>query len=344
MKRTCAALSLVAFACFHAWAATDASEPTKSIEWFARAADMMNLRMPGAAPFHMAVKFHAYPGDQMLGVKEKSDILTGDGVYDEIWLGLHQWRREITLGSYHAVEVEGNGVRKFQTSSDYEPSRVLMLLTQLNDPVPRALSSREFRFGNGWKIDHVTTGDLNLVRLSKSIGSERADYTDSFYFYPQGILAMTNYSGMVTSRASYIDFEGKLVPRSLAIQASAGQRNLVTADIMIAPAGKTDPSLFDLPGGPAEPGMTLRPLEPNQVRMPDLSGIYSWQSIGLGPLGIYALSGVLDRRGFFREIEILLAPNPQDANIVMQLFRADHKKPATLDGSPCEVVYRWAIM
>lgn len=343
MNRNWAVLALV-IACIRPCAGSDTPEPANSIEWFARAANRMNLRMPGATPFHMTVRFHAYPGDQMLGPKEKSDLITGDGTYEEIWLDPHQWRREITLASYHATEVEGHGVRKFQASSDYEPSRVLMLLTQLNDPVPRALASREFHSGSGWKIDHVTTGDLNLVRLSKTTGSEHADYTDSFYFYPQGILALTNYTGMIATRASYVEFGGKAVPRSLAIQAAGGQRNLLTADIRIEPPGEIDPSQFDLPGGPAEPGMTLRPLEFNQVKAPDLSGHYSWQSSTLGPHPVYSLVGVLDRHGYFRELEILLAPNPQDAGIFMQQVRADHKKPATLDGSPCEVVMRWIMM
>ena len=50
----------------------------------------------------------------MLGAKQKSDFITGEGAYEETWLGVHQWRREVTLGEYHAVEVEGNGLRKMQ--------------------------------------------------------------------------------------------------------------------------------------------------------------------------------------------------------------------------------------
>jgi hypothetical protein len=46
----------------------------------------MNLRMPGCTPFHMRVTFHALPGIELLGPKERSSILTGDGIYEETWL------------------------------------------------------------------------------------------------------------------------------------------------------------------------------------------------------------------------------------------------------------------
>lgn len=317
-------------------------EPKNSMEWFQRASDQMTLRMSGSAPFHMKVTFHAFPGQEMLGAKEKSDFVTGDGVYEETWLDVHQWRREVTLADYHAIEVEGNGVRKMQASSDYEPSRVLKLLEMLQSPISRTLTSREFHAGTGWKIDHVSAGNLALVRLSKSAGSQRADYTDSFYFMPHGLLAMANSAGLVTSWADYVAFGGKAFPKSLAIK--AGDRDLLTANISIEPAGQPDPSIFDLPGGAAEPGMTLRLLHENEVRLPDHSGTYSWISGSMGPAPVYSLEGVLDRHGRFREFEVILAPNPKDVEIFMNMVRNDHFQPAKIDGSPCEFAMRWRTM
>lgn len=319
-----------------------APEPNSSMEWFQRASDETSLRMPGSAPFHIKVTFHAFAGEEMLGAKQKSDFITGEGAYEETWLGVHLWRREVTLGEYHGVEVEGNGLRKMQASSDYEPSRVLMLMESLQNPISRNLTSREFHGGKGWKIDHVSAGDLALVRLSKSMGSQRADYTDSYYFLPRGLLALINDAGLVTSWADYVAFAGKAVARSLAIK--AGDRDLLTANISIESPGQTDPAVFDLPGGAAEPGMTLRPLLYNDVRLPDLSGSYSWMSRNSGPGPVYSLSGVMDRHGRNRELEVILAPSAKDAEIFINLLRGDHHKPATIDGSPCEFVMQWRMM
>lgn len=312
------------------------------MEWFQRASDQMTLRVPGSAPFHMKVTFHAFPGQEMLGAKQKSDFVSGDGVYEETWLDLHRWRREVTLGDYHAIEVDGNGLRKMQASSDYEPSRVLKLFEMLQNPIARNLTSKEFRGGTGWKIDHVSAGDLALVRLSKSRGSQRVDYTYSFYFTPHGLLAMANEAGLLTSWADYVAFDGKVFPRSLAVK--AGDRDLLTANISIEPAGQPDPAIFDLPGGAAEPGMTLRLLHGNEIRLPDHSGTYSWISSSMGPTAVYSLEGVLDRHGRFQELEVILAPNPKDVEIFMNMVRNDHFQPAKIDGSACEFVMQWRAM
>jgi len=74
------------------------SEPKNSIEWFQLAKEQMDLRMPGSASFRMKVTFHAFPGVEFLNLKEKPQIVNGDGLYEETWLSPHEWRREVTLG------------------------------------------------------------------------------------------------------------------------------------------------------------------------------------------------------------------------------------------------------
>ena len=103
----------------------------------------------------------------MLAPGEKSQFITGDGSYDEIWLAPDTWRREVTLADYHAVEVQSNGVRKMQASSDYEPSRVLMLLRHLIEPIQSNLAEKGSNMAQNWPIDHVTAGSAQLVRLSQ---------------------------------------------------------------------------------------------------------------------------------------------------------------------------------
>jgi hypothetical protein len=41
---------------------TPAKEPAAAADWLKHANTLMDVRAPGAAPFHLKVTFHAYPG------------------------------------------------------------------------------------------------------------------------------------------------------------------------------------------------------------------------------------------------------------------------------------------
>ncbi len=327
-------------------AQTDDRQPKNPTEWFKRAYDAMDLRLPGAKPFHLKVTYHASPGLEFRGIGEKNEILSGDGTYEESWISVDQWRREVTLAGYHAIEVKSEaGGRKMQTSSEYEPSRILMLLDALYYPIQRNLVSKEFRDrgGSGWKLDHVMFGGKSLVRISKSIGDETADYTDAFVFQPHGLLNMRNFDGLSTIWTDYVPFAGNLVPRNLTIM--AGDRELLKAAVTIEPLAHSDPDDFNLHVDQAEPGNTLRPLQFFEVRLPDLSDSFSWSSFGTARgKPVFSLRGVLDRRGRYRELEVIYAPSTEQAEVIMTHFRTLHHKPATIDGVPCEFVMAWAFM
>lgn len=321
----------------------NSTQPKDPAAWFARASERMSLRMPGAAPFHLHAEFQANAGQEFLAQNQTPWVMTGTGSYDEVWLDPHKWRREVTFGSYHALEIEADGVRKMQASSDYVPSRVVMLLEALINPVPRFFTSKEFRGGAGWKVDQVNSGSLSLVRLSKSMGSQRTDYTDSFYFLPSsGSLAMSNFQGLTSIWSNDAVFDGKMVPKEFLVR--AGDKDLLTSRLSIEAAAQLDPDRFSLDGPAAEPGMTLRPLHATEVRMSDLSGTFGYISNQLGPAPVFSMIGTLDRQGRFRELEILLAPNPKNAATIMNHFREEHAKPATIDGSPCQVRMFWRLM
>jgi len=315
-------------------------EPKTSMEWFTRASDRMNLRLPGSPAFHMTVKFHAFPGK----LAEKSEFKIGGGVYEETWLSLHEWRREVTLADFHAVEKDSGGVRKMQASGDYEPSRVLMLMDALLTPIPRNFMSREFRDegASGWKIDHVSSGALTLVRISKSHGNERGDSSTTFFFLPRGFLAIRNDAGLTTRWENDTPFGNAVVPQHLSIK--AGDRDLLIADVAIEGARKVDPATFDLPGGPAEPGMTLRPFNAFEVKRPDLSEHFEWRSSNTGTVPVFSFRGVLDRHGRYRELEEILAPNENDAWMTLDHFRQAKHSPAEIDGSPCQLAMIWVSM
>jgi len=328
------------------------TEPKTSIEWFQRAQEQMDLRMPGSTPFHMKVTFHAFPGIEFLNFKEKSQIVNGDGVYEETWLSPREWRREVTLADYHAVEEDSGGVRKMQASSDYEPSRVLMLLNALLNSVPRNFASKEFRMegASGWKIGHMTLGSLSLVSVSKSTGSEHADYADSFYFLPQGLLVMRNENGVTSSWENDVAFAGRAIPRHLAIK--AGERKLLSANIDISAAGAVNAANFDLPVGSAEPGMTLRPLQKYELRFPDnLADSYAWTRQGRdSPVLLGIIWGILDRHGKYRELELITMANntsdaaQEDLRTLMTHMREEHRRSPEIDGSPAEFVTKMRSM
>jgi len=71
-------------------------------------------------------RIHAFQDNELVKPKEQSHVITSDGLYEEIWLAPNQWRREVSLGYYHATEVASQRGRKFQAFPDCELSRVLM--------------------------------------------------------------------------------------------------------------------------------------------------------------------------------------------------------------------------
>jgi hypothetical protein len=292
----------------------------------------------------MKVTFHAFPGEELLGLGEKSKMITGDGVYEETWLAPHEWRREVTLGSYHAMESDSGGARKMQASSDYEPSRVLMLLNAVLEPIPRNFSSREYRHegASGWHVDHLANQSISLVRISRSFGDDKGQTNDVYYFSPRGLLALRNIIGLTTSWEKDTQFEGKLVPTHIVIKAV--DRPLLTADVSVEPASRVDPATFDLPGTAADPGTTLRPLQGFEVKS-DISFAAQWQSQSqTGIAHAFSFWTVVDRNGKYKEAEIIQQPKEGDISSLLELLKSNRNRPPTIDGKPCELGYGWGFL
>jgi hypothetical protein len=316
---------------FFAAAQPDDKDPKNATEWFQRADDQMNLRRPGSAAFRMKVVFHALPG-LVLDKQPSSQIISGDGVYEETWVAPKRWRREVTLGSYHATEVQSETARKLQASSDYEPSRVLMLLEALLHPIPRNLSSPSLSDKQSkWKLENGAVRDVSFVKISRTSGP--SDLQHAYLFLPKGVLVESVEGGIVTRWQSQIVFAGKVVPRHFGVQ--GGTRDLLTADVTVETAGTVDPAAFELPGEPAEPGMTLHPMHSYDANISLPNRTYSISG------GLCCFSGIvrqiLDRHGAAREVEVIDSPNPDAAEPLLRLFRDDRFHPAKIDNSPCEI-------
>jgi hypothetical protein len=322
---------LFAILTFPAAAQPADKQPKDATEWFQRAADQMNLRAFGSTPFHIKVVFHPLPGI-VLSKKESDQIISGDGTYEETWVAPHKWRREVTLGSYHAVEVESEAGRKMRATSDYEPSRALMLLEALLYPIPGDLSSPSLAEKHlHWEIESGAVGNLSYAKISRTSD----DGTHAYLFLPNGELVQSIERGIVTDWQGQVVFAGRLVPQHIRVQ--GGTRDLVTADVTVEPAGAVDAAVFQLPGQPAEPGMTLRPLHKYEYHFSIGVMTHSYASVGEEHFrGI--TREILDRHGMTKEVEILYSPNPEAATDDLLWIRSWKLDPATIDKNPCEIV------
>lgn len=335
--------SCLLFACLivPAAAQSGAADPKDAIGWFQRASEQMDLRAPGATPFHMKVAFNALPGFELLGKKKTPQIMAGEGIYEETWISLHQWRREVTLGDYHAVEVASNKMRKMQASSDYEPSRVLMLLDALLSPVTRDFTSRSLNKNDhfNWEIKHKSVGDLGYVLITL-VEDDVPEFRDDYVFLPNGLLVQSNGSGLTTNWQNHAIFAGRVFPRHLVIQ--AGGHDRLTAEIVLEVAGKVDPAIFELPGEEADAGMTLRPLHYSEVRFhyPPETCTSMMEDSSLFPLYI---RWIIDRHGVVHDVELLDSPNldakTRSIGLTYHLDCLRNRKmhPATIDSSPAEL-------
>jgi len=339
MKRYLGGL-LLATLSFSVAAHPAAKKPDPWTEWFQRASDQMDLRTHGSTPFHLKAVFHAFPG-VVFSKKESEQIISGDGTYEETWLTPTRWRREVNFGSYHAVEVESETGRRMQASSDYEPSRVLMLLESLLYPVPRDLYSpslaREHDF---WEIEKSAAGSQSYVKISTNAGNamRAGDAMRGYLFLPSGELLQSIERDLVTNWTNPRVFAGRLVPEH--IQVLAGTRDLLTAEVTIEAAGAvdgaTDSAALELPGPPAEPGMTLRPLHKYEVHGWDYSDSFSYLAGPEGaPRGAYR--EILDRHGAIREVELIYSPYPGGWEPPISHARKITTRPPTIDKSPCQI-------
>ncbi len=337
---------------------------TTALDWFRRADSLTNIRMPGSEPFHMKVIFHGYPGIDY-APPHKARVITGDGVYEETWVSPAKWRREVTFGAYHAVEVRADGVRKFQATSDYEPSRVLMMLRALLIPIPRLLVEPELQeIHLHLQLSHRTAGTLPYVRIAFTQDLSNSGLpldSASWELLPTAILVRaTDINGLVTTWQDDRPFDSRIVPRHFSVEALGNQ--LVSADVAIDTLRDSDIAVAQLPGDAADPGMTLRPFDSfwdhQEVRtFPDIPAIHSEMPKPPADMdypegAVVSAIAVIDREGIPHEAEwtnlqgekFVGVPTPEKVDIYNIMARSlaeswykDRFHPALIDGKTCEV-------
>lgn len=325
---------------------TDNAPPKTAVDWFRRADSLTNIRMLGSPPFHMKVSFHAYPGIDF-SLQGKSPIMIGEGTYEEWWFTPRKWRREVIFGSYHGIEVFSDGIRKFQASSDYEPSRLFLLLRGLLAPIPRQILEPELQErAPNWKVEHLTAGKLPYVRISFTLaeGKLRPGDVTAYEFLPTGILVRSEESrtALLTSWQDFAAFGSKLVPHQLTVRGPGLDGDMVTAEVMVTDAGNVDP-VFRLTGDAAEPGMTLQPVgwpdEPAESthfvtpQLPDMSVPY--------PAVVKTtVMAIVDRQGITREVELSgirlygQQPRREEMEVVRAAAQAMIESVRKIDSAP----------
>jgi len=332
---------------------------SRPIDYFRHADNLTNLRLPGAEPFSMRVTFQAYPGVDFTR-SGHSPILTGQGVYQETWISPTEWRREVTLGSYHAVEIRAAGKRTFQASSSYEPTRVMMLLSALLAPIPRSILEPELEeHPPHWKLEHRMAGSIPWVRISVTESANGVSFETAYDFLPSGILVRSEdyrYNGILTSWDDDQDFAGKIVPRHATVEGPGLSGPMVSAIVTLSPVSPSGRAIAQVSAQPADPGSTLQPIDPEGI---DNSGA-STIRFEVPPLPpdhfpsgaeIVAIA-VIDRDGMPRDVEISAIrdqgqPLSQPAkDIVWRTARQmvasllkNRYHPALVDGKPCQVYW-----
>lgn len=328
------------------------------MDWFTRAADRLDIRRAGSAAFHLRATFHAYQGIDF-SPPGQSTMITGTGTYEEWWISPEKWRREVTLGSYHAVEVLDGDVRKLQASADYEPSRVLMLLRALELPISTHILHPDPQQKRvKWKLEHMPDDLLQRTRISEA--GDKDGWGPAYQFLPDGTLVRfeDGGSGLVTTWRNQTEFGGKQVPQHIAIGGEGLGREMLSADLQIEPLGNVDEARFQLPGPAADGGATLRPIDGVEATHPKATHIESALArTSFLPVGVrISAMSVVDRNGVVREAEVSgiqdfgqplnrdqVADMQSTAQIYLESVQKNRYHPAEIGDHPCEFLLSSSI-
>jgi len=333
---------------------SESTEPKQPIDWLTRAAGRLEIRQAGAAAFHLRANLHAYQGIDF-SPPGQSTMVTGNGTYEEWWVSPEKWRREVTLGSYHALEAMSGGVRKFQASSDYEPSRVLMLLRALDEPIsPHIVHPDPQHRHVKWKMEPMPDDLLHRTRISDA--ADKDGWGPAFQFLPDGTLVRleNGFTGIVTTWRNQTEFAGKQVPGHIAVGGEGLGREMLSADLAIEPLGKVDEAQFQLPGPAADASATLRPIDRSKVKdlkLTHAERVLPGTIFAELPVGVRIIvRSVVDREGTPREVEVAgiqnvgqpltrdqVAGTQGEAQLMVQAIQKHRYHPAEINGHPCEL-------
>jgi hypothetical protein len=112
----------------------------------------------------------------------------------------------------------------------------------------------------------------------------------------------------------------------------------------IEPANSVDTGQFNLPGPPAEPGMTLRPLPSWEIKLPVARSNALAPPFDMHPPS-FLFRVTMTRDGRRRDVELITMATQSQANPtqaaaeILALFRQGTVYPAEVDGKPCQTTW-----
>lgn len=288
----------------------------QAAQLFQTAIKLSDIRTPNSPPFRLEVH-----------ISRDNKGATLEGEYVEVWASPRQWRREITLGDYHLVEVSD--------ASDERHGWVVE---------PRS------RLGFGKQIlEFVQFGDLRdgnldpkkLFRVSKNGTSltcvedkdELKDKKITCFDGTTNLLQSVQFShGFADEYSQYSPFGAFSFPRKMKVVSSDGWTSLELTVTALTNAPSLDAALFSVPQNAEHRPICARTIPPQHLSMPS-PAYASGDSQG----GDVVLRAVLDTDGRPHDITVVESLGPARDAASIQALQSWVFKPATCQGEPVAV-------
>jgi TonB family protein len=167
-----------------------AQENAQASAYLEQAAAGMLQRTAGNPPFHLTATFTLV---KPIVLKDGS-ALDAQGKYEETWLALDNWRKDVTIGpNYHLVLIRKGDEMWRSGESIEEVSRVLAAIIPDVAIPPQYALMEKFQSGHPgteskWDVQTVKLGTIDVIRVglasAKVQQGRRSMLDDAFYFDP----------------------------------------------------------------------------------------------------------------------------------------------------------------
>jgi TonB family protein len=309
------------------------SSPPYSTAKAALESSASHLREENSQPFHLNAEFDAS------GKVE----FTGHGSFEEFWVDAHHWKRTVSLGSYHAEEIQ-DGTRHSLTANDkYEPKRVLTVIREVGRQ-PLIDESKESQ----WQVTETSAGTVQY-RLSYP----KQNTSTTVYTFEKSTNRLLKIEGpaFITSFGSFITFEDNPVPMAIQKSTASGDQVLTIRITQLEPL--VNRSLAAPVPGAAwneavesllPPEINTKDVLPPKIRKAPDPKYPEGEKRGRSE-GLVLVDLALDNRGVIREPEVVNQAEPDFLQAALDAIRKWKLEPAKLNtGLPIEANIRIEMM
>lgn len=294
-----------------------------------KAVQKSTLDQPGTKPFHLkALVAPSYARDNNSGRTGEIEIW---------WKSPTEWRREVRCPIFHQTEVVNDGQVWEKNDGDYFPEWLRETAVELVQPIPRLQEVLEQIKGAEVKDRMGTTYITWMIPSSDGAAQSWMGATVAITDN-SGLLFYGDGSGWGGLFRDFVDFHGRLVPRTVAVGSPE-----ITAKVTVLEDLQDSPGLFDTSAGGADAHVLETALldEPTlrrnllPIKEPD------WPALKDGPLeGTVTTEIVVDRSGNVRDLETLVSSNPGVDDAARAQIEAMRFQPFQQNGVPVQAVSR----